>query len=137
MNHIKRCKSCSYLVELRPGNKCACKYFVDATGKFIDEDHKVPKYCAVYKEKEDLIETTKYSKLKHKYSKLKHIVKELMEEHNAEIERQENFAKQQGFTPDCSPYYIALQYRKRAEAAEEKLKENNKEKNNEISTYPR
>ena len=116
MNQLKRCKSCCYLVELRPGKICACKYFLDETGKFLDTYHKVPKYCSLYKEREDLIETTKYGKLKH-------IVKELIEERNAEIERQENFAKQEGFTPDCSPYYIAMQYKHRAEAAEARLKE--------------
>lgn len=34
---------------------------------------------------------------------------------SAELARQERFAEEQGFTPDCSPYYIALQYKKRAE----------------------
>lgn len=51
------------------------------------------------------------------------MVKELIEERNAEIARQENFAKKEGFTPDCSPYYIAMQYKHRAEAAEARLKE--------------
>ena len=37
---------------------------------------------------------------------------------SAELARQERFAEEQGFTPDCSPYYIALQYKQRLSEAE-------------------
>ena len=49
--------------------------------------------------------------------------KELSQKRDFQISKQENFAKQQGFTPDATPYYIALQYKRRAEAAEARLKE--------------
>lgn len=55
--------------------------------------------------------------------------RELSQERDYQIYKQENFAKQQGFTPDATPYYIALQYKRRAEAAEARLKEL-REKNN-------
>lgn len=42
--------------------------------------------------------------------------KDYRKSRRAELARQERFAKEQGFTPDCSPYYIALQYKKRAES---------------------
>lgn len=33
------------------------------------------------------------------------------------------FAKEEGFTPDCSPYYIALQYKQKAEMLERKIEQ--------------
>lgn len=42
--------------------------------------------------------------------------KDYRKSRSAELARQEQFAAEQGFTPDCSPYYIALQYKKRAES---------------------
>lgn len=40
---------------------------------------------------------------------------------SSEIQRQERFAVENGFTPDCSPYYIAAQYKKRVEALESEI----------------
>lgn len=40
---------------------------------------------------------------------------------SSEIQRQERFAEENGFTPDCSPYYIAAQYKKRVEALESEI----------------
>ena len=45
--------------------------------------------------------------------------KDYRKSRSAELARQERFAEEQGFTPDCSPYYIALQYKKRAETIRE------------------
>lgn len=45
--------------------------------------------------------------------------KDYRKSRSAELARQEQFAEEQGFTPDCSPYYIALQYKKRAETIRE------------------
>ena len=42
--------------------------------------------------------------------------KDYRKSRSVELARQERFAEEQGFTPDCSPYYIALQYKKRAES---------------------
>lgn len=42
--------------------------------------------------------------------------KDYRKSRSAELARQEQFAEEQGFAPDCSPYYIALQYKKRAES---------------------
>lgn len=39
------------------------------------------------------------------------VVGDLLRERDGEIEYKERFAEQEGFTPDCSPYYIALQYK--------------------------
>lgn len=49
-------------------------------------------------------------------------IKRLRDHERAEIQNQEKFAKDHGFTPDCTPYYIAEQYRLRAEAEEEQVK---------------
>lgn len=38
-----------------------------------------------------------------------------------EVLKRERFAKDHGFTPDCTPYYIAEQYKHRAEVAERAL----------------
>ena len=40
---------------------------------------------------------------------------------SSEIQRQERFAVENGFTPDCSPYYIAAQYKKRIETLENEI----------------
>lgn len=37
-----------------------------------------------------------------------------------EVLKRERFAEEHGFTPDCTPYYIAEQYKHRAEVAERK-----------------
>lgn len=42
---------------------------------------------------------------------------------SAEVSKQERFAEKYGFTPDCTPYYIAEQYRHRTEVAEYALKQ--------------
>lgn len=55
-------------------------------------------------------------------SELNEAYQELIANRDADIENQERFAEQEGFTPDCTPYYIALQYKKRAEVAERKAK---------------
>lgn len=39
-----------------------------------------------------------------------------------EVLKRERFAEEHGFTPDCTPYYIAEQYKHRAEVAERALK---------------
>lgn len=39
-----------------------------------------------------------------------------------EVLKRERFAKDHGFTPDCTPYYIAEQYKLRAEVEEEQVK---------------
>lgn len=39
-----------------------------------------------------------------------------------EVLKQERFAEKHGFTPDCTPYYIAEQYKHRAEVAEAQVK---------------
>lgn len=39
-----------------------------------------------------------------------------------EVLKRERFAEEHGFTPDCTPYYIAEQYKLRAEAEEEQVK---------------
>lgn len=44
--------------------------------------------------------------------------KDYRKSRSAELARQERFAAEQGFTPDCSPYYIALQYKQRLSEAE-------------------
>lgn len=44
--------------------------------------------------------------------------KDYRKSRSAELARQEQFAEEQGFTPDCSPYYIALQYKQRLAEAE-------------------
>ena len=41
---------------------------------------------------------------------------------SAEVSKQERFAEKHGFTPDCTPYYIAEQYKHRAAVAERKAK---------------
>ena len=38
-----------------------------------------------------------------------------------EVLKRERFAEEHGFTPDCTPYYIAEQYKHRAEVAERAL----------------
>lgn len=48
-------------------------------------------------------------------------VKRLRDHERGEIQNQEKFAKDHGFTPDCTPYYIAEQYKHRAEVAERAL----------------
>lgn len=40
-----------------------------------------------------------------------------------EVFVQEQFAEKHGFTPDCTPYYIAEQYKHRAEVAEKALRD--------------
>lgn len=49
------------------------------------------------------------------------IVGDLLRERDNSIRRQERFAEQEGFTPDCSPYYIAFQYKHKKEVAERAL----------------
>ena len=51
------------------------------------------------------------------------VVGDLLREMEGDIEQKERFAEQEGVTPDCSPYYIALQYKHQKEVAEKALKE--------------
>ena len=51
------------------------------------------------------------------------VIGDLLRERDEEIKQRERFAEQEGFTPDCSPYYIALQYKHKMEVAERALKE--------------
>lgn len=50
------------------------------------------------------------------------VVGDLLRERDGEIQYKERFAEQEGFTPDCSPYYIALQYKYQKEVAERALR---------------
>lgn len=51
-------------------------------------------------------------------------ISRLKSERKAEIFRQERFAKDNGFTADCSPYYIAGEYKKKlGQRAETQLRE--------------
>lgn len=57
-------------------------------------------------------------------NQLKRKLKEAERSRINEIRAQELFAAEMGFTPDCSPYYIAKEYKKRAdEARKETAKE--------------
>ena len=49
------------------------------------------------------------------------VIGDLLRERDEEIKQRERFAEQEGFTPDCSPYFIAFQYKKEKEVAERAL----------------
>ena len=53
----------------------------------------------------------------HTYTTVQEI-KRLKDHERADIQNREIFAEKYGFTPDCTPYYIAEQYKYRAEVAE-------------------
>lgn len=53
---------------------------------------------------------------------MEEVVGNLLRERDDEIKHQERFAEQEGFTPDCSPYYIALQYKYKKEVSERELR---------------
>lgn len=84
------------------GACCECDY-----SKYSDADT----YCKAMLKASALIEAG--------IGDVKEVYRELT---RIEVLKQERFAEEHGFTPDCTPYYIAEQYKLRAEVEEEQVK---------------